>query len=274
MNGHPQFEEDFDLYALGVMEGEEKSALESHLAGCAECRAKVEAARARMALLALSAPQAAPPESARERMLERFRRERASGPSARPLAKPPVRDNVVTIRRSSWAPLWAAAAVILLAAAAWFAIENHRLGVQLAQLETTHQQLEESEQQLQAQNARAEAALDILTAPDTVKVELAPAASHPIPHGKALYNPKRGLLFYAANLQPIPHDRTYELWLIPTQGAPIAAGLFSPDARGNGQVILPALPSGVTAKAFAVTVEAAGGTSAPTTTPILIGSVS
>jgi anti-sigma-K factor RskA len=274
MSEHPQFE-DLDLYALGlleggVLEGDEMSALESHLAGCAECRANVEEARARMAMLALSAPQAEPPEGARERMLERFRAERPGAASP----KLPARDKVVTIRRSAWAPLWAAAAVVLLAAAAWFAVENHRLGVQLAQLEATHQQLQESEQQLQAQNARAEAALDILTAPDTVKVELTPAAARPVPHGKALYNPARGLLFYAANLQPIPRDRTYELWLIPSQGAPIAAGLFSPDRRGNGEVILPALPAGVTAKAFAVTVEAAGGVSAPTTTPILIGSVS
>jgi len=270
MNGHPKFEEDFDLYALGALDGEERTALEGHLAGCAECRAKVEDARSRMAMLALSAPEVLPPEGVRERILDRFRARRAPESSARPI----VTDKVVTIRPSVWAPLWAAAAVVLLAAAAWFAVEYHRLSIQLAELRATRQQLEESEQQLQAQTARAQAALDILTSPETVKVELTPAAVRPVPHGKAFYNPSRGLLFYAANLPALPPDRTYELWLIPSEGAPIEAGLFNADVRGNGQVILPSLPQGLTAKAFAVTIEPAGGVPAPTGPKVLIGPVS
>jgi hypothetical protein len=35
VNGHPTREEDFDLYALGVMEGEERQAIEEHLEACA-----------------------------------------------------------------------------------------------------------------------------------------------------------------------------------------------------------------------------------------------
>ena len=274
MSGHPQFEEDFELYVLGLLEGgtlegEELSAFESHLLGCDECRAKVEDARARMALLGLSAPQVAPPVPVRERILQQFRAERS-----RASGGPPPRDKVVNIRRSSWAPLWAAAAVVLLAAAAWFAVENHRLGNELTQLEATHQQLLESERQLEAETSRAEAALEILTAPETVKVELTPAAARPVPHGKALYNSRRGLLFYAANLQNLPPDRTYELWLIPTEGDPIDAGIFNPDVHGNGEVILPQLPQGIVAKAFAVTIERAGGVSAPTGPKVLIGPVS
>jgi anti-sigma-K factor RskA len=270
MNGHPQFEEDFDLYAIGALDGDEKATLESHLPVCAECRAKIDEARGRMSMLALSAPLVAPPAGVRERVIERFQSERPRRGSG----QSPAPDNVVQFRRSPWTPLWAAAAVVLLAAAAWFAVENHRLGAELAQLETTHQQLEESEQQLQSQTARAEAALDILTAPETVKVELAPVASRPVPHGKVFYNPSRGLLFYAANLQALPRDRTYELWLIPAEGAPIDAGIFNPDVRGNGEVILPALPGGLVAKVFAVTIEPAGGVTAPTGPKVLIGPVS
>ena len=39
-NGHPTREEDFDLYVLGALEGDEKLAIESHLAGCADCARK------------------------------------------------------------------------------------------------------------------------------------------------------------------------------------------------------------------------------------------
>ena len=37
MNNHPTREEDFDLYALGALEGDEKLAIESHVSGCSEC---------------------------------------------------------------------------------------------------------------------------------------------------------------------------------------------------------------------------------------------
>ena len=39
MNAHPTREEDFDLYALGALEGDEKLAIESHVAACADVRA-------------------------------------------------------------------------------------------------------------------------------------------------------------------------------------------------------------------------------------------
>src|SRR5579859_8166238 len=129
MSGHPQFEEDFELYALGVLDGDEKASLEGHLPGCAECQSRLDGARGRMALLALSAPQTDPPAGVRHRLLDQFKAERAG----KPAAQPPLRNNVVPMRRSAWAPLWAAAAVVLLAAAAWFAVENRRLGDQLAQ---------------------------------------------------------------------------------------------------------------------------------------------
>jgi hypothetical protein len=57
--------------------------------------------------------------------------------------------------------------------------------------------------------------------------------------------------------------------VIPTSGAPIPAGLFRPDASGSGSVVLPAIPQGVTAKAFGITIENAGGASTPTA-PILL----
>jgi anti-sigma-K factor RskA len=266
MNGHPQFVEDFELYALGVLDGNDKAALEAHLAVCPECRLKLEDARARAALIGLAAPPASPRPAVRDRVIEEFRAARKDESRARTLTMPPS-------RRSAWAPLLAAAAVLLLLAAGWLEVENRRLSAELSQLEGTRAQLEAASRELQAQDARAQAALDLLTAPETQQVELTPVAARPVPHGKAFYNASKGLLFYAANLPTLPPGRTYELWLIPSEGAPIDAGIFKPDSRGNGQVILPALPPGLTAKAFAVTIEPAGGVPAPTGPKVLIGPV-
>jgi len=69
----------------------------------------------------------------------------------------------------------------------------------------------------------------------------------------------------------ISADKAYELWLIPTSGVPIPAGLFKPNARGTAMLIKPPLPAGVEAKTFAVTIEPETGSPAPTSQPIMVG---
>jgi anti-sigma-K factor RskA len=61
--------------------------------------------------------------------------------------------------------------------------------------------------------------------------------------------------------------QTYQLWLIGADGAR-PAGLLGVDATGHGQ----ALVSGpfVSAEKFGVTVEPAGGSKQPTTTPVML----
>ncbi len=36
------------------------------------------------------------------------------------------------------------------------------------------------------------------------------------------------MMLMAGNLAPVPAGKAYELWIIPTQGAPMPAGIFSP----------------------------------------------
>ena len=75
----------------------------------------------------------------------------------------------------------------------------------------------------------------------------------------------------ASNFEALPAQKAYELWLIPTSGAPIPAGVFKPDARGSATVINPPLPAGVEAKAFAITVEPESGSTSPTMPIVMIG---
>ena len=69
----------------------------------------------------------------------------------------------------------------------------------------------------------------------------------------------------------LPPQKAYELWLIPTQGAPIPAGVFKPDAHGRATVVNPPLPAGVEAKAFAITIENEGGSTTPTMPIAMMG---
>jgi anti-sigma-K factor RskA len=68
-------------------------------------------------------------------------------------------------------------------------------------------------------------------------------------------------------------DRTLQLWIIPTQGNPIDAGIFRPDANGRALYIASPGVSISQAAALAITDEPAGGQPQPTTTPIWVGQI-
>ncbi len=90
------------------------------------------------------------------------------------------------------------------------------------------------------------------------------------PEGKVFVNPSGGLVFVAARLPRIGNDRTLQLWLVPPTGAPLSAGLFRPDENGSSVTVSNVAVDPATTKAVAVSVEPASGSSAPTTTPIIV----
>ena len=74
-NEHPYREEDFDLYALGVLEGDDLRGIETHINSCSNCAQKVAEARGRIALLAFSAEPAEPSLAVRQRLMAHVRAE-------------------------------------------------------------------------------------------------------------------------------------------------------------------------------------------------------
>jgi len=261
MNGHPQFDEDFDLYALGALDAQERAGMQSHLEGCIACSEKLAEARRRLALAALSVPEVRPPEHIKRRLMDRIHRESAA-------AIPSVREQKPS-RFALWlqpAFAWTCAACIAVVASI-LAFHNSRLQ---QTLDAEHQQM------LALQNSAAHdrTVSSLLTGSDTQRVLLTQAADSSRPEARVYYHPSRGMLFYATNLPVAPNDRVYQLWLVPSQGSPISAGVFQPNPKGEASIILPTLPTlppGVTAKAFAVTLEPAGGVPQPTGPKILVG---
>ena len=252
MSAHDQFADDLVLLALETLQGDERVTLEKHLEGCSSCRSELERLRGDMALLALSASGPAPPRRSRERLLKA-------------IAKEPRAQKIGAARRSSWTLLpWLAAAALLLVAA-FFWQQSDRLAQRVARLQ-------DESAQLQTQLERAREVVSTLTSTDALRVTLVAAQAPPQPQGKAIYVRERSsLIFLASNMPALPPQRSYELWLIPTTGAPIPAGMFKPDARGSATVVEPPLPGGVEAKAFAITVEPEQGSSAPTMPIVMMG---
>jgi anti-sigma-K factor RskA len=251
MSAHEQFADDLALLALGALKGDERVAVEKHLEGCPACRRELERLHGDMALLALSASGPAAPQRSRERLLKA-------------IAKEP-REQKVASRRPPWMFLpWLATAAFLLIAG-FFWQQSDRLAQRVAQLQ------DESVRQ-QAQLERAREVASTLTSTDALRVTLVAAQAPPQPQGKAIYvRDRSSLIFLASNMPVLPPQKAYELWLIPTSGAPIPAGVFKPDARGSATVIEPPLPAGIEAKTFAITVEPEQGSSTPTMPIVMAG---
>ncbi len=261
-------QEDLALHAMQALSPEESAAVRSHLAQCAQCRDEFASLTGDLALVALSADQQPLPIGARDRFLTKL-----SAASTAPTSQTHQPPKVVSIaaKRSHpavvWIPWLAAVALLVLSVS---------LGLEIHELKAALQTQTEASARQTAASARAQQVLDVLSAPAAQHVLLTAAKTPPQPTGRAVYLASRGsLIFQGNNLAQLAADKTYELWVIPANGAaPIPAGLFRPDATGNASVVLPPLPTGVPAKAFGVTIEKAGGSTTPTAPILLAGAAS
>lgn len=254
MSVHEQFAEDLSLYAIGALQGEERRAVEKHLEQCSACRQEVEKLQGDVALLAFSASGPTPPARSRERLMTA-------------IGKEPRRSQLRPRARFAWwsALAWTAALAAIVIAVV-LSHQNSDLRRRLADLDARSSK---QEQQLR----EAKQLLSTLSSPDAEHFTLVAGKNPPQPEGKAIYVRGSGtLVFLASNMPAVPAQKAYELWLIPTSGAPIPAGLFKPNARGAAAVIRPPLPTGVEAKTFAITIEPEAGSSAPTSQIIMVGS--
>lgn len=249
---HPIREDELDAYALGVLDAAEEQAVEQHLATCATCARSLETARGRVAVLALAAEQVAPPPAVKERLMQSVRESLRADAAA---SQPALERKAPSFW--GWAHSWAAAAVACAAAAIFFWNANVGLRAEIRKFQSlVVQQIEDI--------ARYRAVAALATSNGTVAVSLtAPPRTAPS-RGRVLYNQSTGALVYSGTLAQLETGKSYELWIIPQTGNPIPAGVFAPQASGEASVVLPSIPTGVAFKAFAITVEPAGGGPQPT----------
>ena len=235
--------ESCELYSLGLLEAEEKTEIDAHLAGgCAACRNSLERALELNALVWASVPRAKPSRHLKRRIL--------SG---------------IGVRHRGWGWAGALAAACMLAVALWLSLEERS---RTAELASARQALLEGN----VQRNRLQQALNFLDDPATLPVSFGKSQPAP-PRGNVLLHPRLGVLLIASHLPPAQSGKTYEMWVIPKGGAPRAAGLFQSDAAGNALYILPGPIDASTLGAIAVTLEPQAGSSAPTTQPVIVAPV-
>ena len=282
MNPNQFNPEDLALFAMQLVSTEETAAIKAVLEQNSEARAQLAEIQGDLALLAFSTATEAPGEGSLDRLLQRIAREpRQTAPA--PVSLPPPADDRQAVqtgprllpteepaRRNSIVRLlpwlgWAAAAALAVTTAQI----THQRDLLRNDVASVNHQIATLDQQ----TATARRLLETIQDPTAVRVTLTLSKQKPVPQGRATYSPDKGALVFAANnLEPLASQKTYELWVIPANGqAPIAAGTFRPDERGNATVLLPRLPVGIAAKAFGVTVENEGGAESPTMPIILAG---
>jgi Anti-sigma-K factor rskA len=273
-------QDDLVLHAMHALEYEEAEGVSKHLATCATCQDELAKVHGDLAAVAMSVEQHPVPAGAKERFMQRIAA--TGGAAAAPApAQVPARapapvvpiDHVPVKRRAAWVP-WTAVAA-LLALAVWLGVRVNQLGGQLASEQEATGRLARMNVELAAKSAHAEGVLEVLTARNAQHAVLT-SATKPVPMGRAVYLAETGgLIFQGGNLAQLPEGKTYELWVIPMNGhAPMPAGMFKPDAKGDASVMMPTLPKGVMAKAFGVTIENAGGSETPTMPIVLSGAAS
>jgi anti-sigma-K factor RskA len=259
--------EDLDLYALGALDGEEKQALEAHLAACPACTQQLAAARQRTALVGLSAPAVAPRPQVKADLMAKLKAEPRPVPVSSVSAKSPASQPAQSkTRKIRWGLRFSFGFGLATAALAFATFELAKSdldrGRQLKQLQA---QLVQDESSMQAMS-------QVTAAPDSAMIALLQQPGGPPGQAHVMYNARMGMGVYAGQLAPAPAGKSYQLWLVSALGTKVSAGLVNVNQQAGSVVIH--LTPGLTAKAFAVTLEPQGGMPQPTGPMVLVGAAS
>jgi len=108
---------------------------------------------------------------------------------------------------------------------------------------------------------------DVLAAPDVVRFGVTGSGPNGV-SGQVLWSRTRGIVFSGVRLPALSAGTTYQLWLL-SDGAPVSAGVLTPDAAGRVTFVGP--PPDVTRviTGTALTVEPTGGSPVPSDASLL-----
>ena len=249
-------EELLSLAALGVPLADEAVDYESLLEErCSVCEGLLpELTEATTALGAL-------PASRRPRPGLRAEVLASLGPAR---AEPPQRSASSGV--AGWA--FAAAAALLFV---MVSLDDARLRRQREELRARNSDLAERVESARSDLARRDLRARVMESDDVRMLFLGGHGPQLGARAKVFWSPaaKRGVLV-AANLEPLPADRQYQLWVF-VDGKPVDAGVFDVDPSGKTLFESKDLSAVRTAENFAVTVEPRGGLPQPSGPIVLLG---
>jgi anti-sigma-K factor RskA len=246
-------------YTLDALSQAEKTRVEQHLAGCADCRALLGEYRAVGETLLYAAPPVEAPARLEADLLRRLNP--AAPPRARQRSTPSLRAWLAGLVKPPARLAFALAAASIVALAA-LVITNLYWATTVNRLQTQQDVLarqingQQAAMSLLAEGGRGVALKGVALAPEALGTLV-------------LASDKTDAVLVVDGLPPLPEGKVYQLWLI-HDGARDSGGLFSVDGDGRGTLIVRAPRLMGNYQAVGVTVEPMEGSPAPTS-PQMIG---
>ena len=234
------------VYALDAMDGRERDRFEQHLTRCTACDGEVRSLQDTATRFAL-AVTLQPPEGLRERVMTAVARTRQLPPAPHEPAHARRRRSTLATRIAI--PLAAACLAAVVGLGILLGLARSELGASRTQ-----------QQQIAA----------VLNAPGARIVSMRTSVG-----GRAtvvVASSLHELVFTSMGMPGLPPSKVYQLWVIAASGQATSAGLLTRAADGTTAPVL--AERLVRGDIVGVTVEPAGGTTKPTTTPIVLIPVS
>lgn len=243
-------------FALGILDAEERRAVESSLARFPDLRTELSSYSTVAAGLGAGVPQRPPPANLKANILSKAQPKPAPQPVPQPVPQPAWWQRLIdSISGSTLAPRFVVAALILAAVLA--------VGQIAIKLPEGMQALAR-QQQLNA--ILASASTDVhLDGTDN-----APDAWAVIRYSRG----ERVAAMRVGDLEPLPADQVYQLWLVDGQGRRWSGALFNTANDGRSLVLVNCPTPMETVVRFGVSVEPAGGSDKPTGPGIMRGTLS
>jgi len=238
---HDDYKEMIPARALSALDAAEERALNEHLENCSECRKELEGWQATSVALSLASDPAEPSPGVRERILSEVRKDLTAD----------VIPFKSTSRRNLWSSLGslgAIAAVVLFTA----------MSIGLAVLWRQNQRL-----------AREREFVELVNTPGARVSELRGTDPGLTATAKLAYDRTGRAILIASKLPSVPQGKAYQLWFIVGNNPPVPGRTFVPD-KGGSVVLNEEIPREAV-DVFAITVEPASGSNAPTS-PIYLRS--
>lgn len=285
---HDELRDALPAAALDALLPLEQARVEAHAAGCAECARELAELREGVGALAFAAPAAGAADrvalgAVRTRLLARAaadgaaRRDSPSAPGSFPVRAMKERSGAHPVigasgRREGWLAL---AAGILLATSiglgTLWSRERAARGRETTRLAEQVQSLEGRAEVAEREADELHEVVDALSGPQVSIVTMTAAGARD-PKARMFWDRASNTwTMLAQDLAAPGRGRTYQLWLVTTDGQRINAGTFDPDASGRAVVRATYELEPTRLAAVAVTDEPEGGSPQPTTEPFLVG---
>lgn len=263
----PMSEERFhdlkDAYALGALPEDERADFEAYLAAHPERQAEVEDLAGLAGMLAFAPPEQEPSPELRTRLMEVVESE-ASVPRI-------PRRETTTGRHAGFRNLaLAAAAVLLVGLVSWNILLRGEVNDLRGDVEQARGQVEQAQGEAEEARGQAEEAqvqqeqAEASSGAQTIELE-GSWVEQGTQAEVAQFDDDR-IVLVLENIPPVPEGRALQIWVIRDE-VPQSSGLFEPSGEVTATAVSTTPQEGDT---IAVTVEPAGGSEQPTTTPVLL----